>query len=331
MAAAYVKRWTATHQRNVLAALALARRQLNRLEAAHATVTPTTPTGSKNAKAPAPKQTSGSSVIQTAQLSTKINQLEAQLGIVGVRQVKLAKPRASTLVAPHPRKNAEFAFVIALVLGAFAAFFLGRFNRRLRTLGDIEAALHQEVLTSLPKVRTPVVRRDGWMSPSRHLVEPLRRLQTTLMLEHLPGENRHSSPRSILFVSAEPGDGKSTVAADLALVHSEGGEQVMLIEADFRRPVQARALNIEPDRGLSDVLTGRLALVDALQVVHSAAGQFASPPRPTGRWRPRSCPRAPVPSGLWPPVRPCRIPPRSWPAQRWQIWSARRPRITIAC
>ena len=145
-------------------------------------------------------------MIRTAQLSTKINQLEAQLGIVGVRQVKLAKPRASTLVAPHPRKNAEFAFVIALVLGAFAAFFLGRFNRRLRTLGDIEAALHQEVLTSLPKVRTPVVRRDGWMSPSRHLVEPLRRLQTTLMLEHLPGENRHSSPRSILFVSAEPGD-----------------------------------------------------------------------------------------------------------------------------
>ncbi len=113
--------------------------------------------------------------------------------------------------------------------------------------------------------------------PSRHLVEPLRRLQTTLMLEHLPGEAQHSSPRSILFVSAEPGDGKSTVAADLALVHSEGGEQVMLIEADFRRPVQARALGVEPDRGLSDVLTGRLVLADALQVVHSVAGQVAAP------------------------------------------------------
>ena len=123
----------------------------------------------------------------------------------------------------------------------------------------------------MPKVRTPIVRRDGWTAPSRHLVEPLRRLQTTLMLECLPGEAQHSSPRSILFVSADPGDGKSTVAADLALVHSEGGEQVMLIEADFRRPVQARALGVEPDRGLSDVLTGRLALVDALQVVHSTA------------------------------------------------------------
>lgn len=281
VAAVYVKRWTATHQRNVLAALTLARRQLNRLEAAHATATPTTGAGSKG-KAPAPKQQSGSSVIQAAQLSTKINQLEAQLGIVGVRQVKPAKPRASTLVSPHPRKNAEFAFVIALVLGCFAAFFLSRFNRRLRTLADVEGTLHQEVLTSMPKVRNPIVRRDGWTAPSRHLIEPLRRLQTTLMLEHLPGQAQHSSPRSILFVSAEPGDGKSTVAADLALVHSEGGEQVMLIEADFRRPVQARALGVEPDRGLSDVLTGRLALADALQVVHSVAGQVAAPPSTNG-------------------------------------------------
>ncbi len=199
-----------------------------------------------------------------------------------MRQVKPAKPRASTLVSPHPRKNAEFAFVLALVLGAFAAFFSSRFNRRLRTLADIEGTLHQEVLTSLPKVRAPIVKRDGWITPSRHLVEPLRRLQTTLMLEHLPGEAQHSSPRSILFVSAEPGDGKSTIAADLALVHSEGGEQVMLIEADFRRPVQARALGVEPDRGLSDVLTGRLVLADALQVVHSMAGQVAAAPSTNG-------------------------------------------------
>ncbi len=287
VAAAYVKRWTNTHQRNVLEALTLARRQLNRIEAAAAAASaataPTTgTTKSKGGKAPAAKPQSGSSVIQAAQLSSKINQLEAQLGIVGVRQVKPARPHSSTLVGPHPRKNAEFAFVIALVLGSFAAFSLSRFNRRLRTLGDIEAALHHEVLTSLPKVRSPIVRRDGWIAPSRHLVEPLRRLQTTLMLEHMPGESQHSSPRSVLFVSAEPGDGKSTVAADIALVHGEGGEQVMLIEADFRRPVQARALGVEPDRGLSDVLTGRLALVDALQIVHSLAGQVASPPSTNG-------------------------------------------------
>ena len=94
---------------------------------------------------------------------------------------------------------------------------------------------------------------------------------------------QHSSPRSILLVSAGPGGGKSTVAADLASsMYSEAGEQVMLIEADFRRPVQARALGLEPDRGLSDVLTGRLALADALQVVHAVAAQVSSQPSTNG-------------------------------------------------
>src|SRR6185312_2029471 len=48
------------------------------------------------------------------------------------------------------------------------------------------------------------------------------------------------------------------------------------------RPVQARALGLEPDRGLSDVLTGRLALVDALQVVHATPAQIAQAPSTNG-------------------------------------------------
>ena len=285
VAAGYIKRWTTNHRRDVLSAINIARRQLVRLEAAHAATEAASQSASsgKNGKStPAPKAAGGSSVIQAAQLSTKINQLESQLAIVGVRQVKPAKTRSAQLIGPHPKKNAEFGFVIGIVLASIAAYALSRVNRRLRSLADVESVLHHEVLTSLPKVRTPIVKRDGWTAPSRFLVEPLRRLHTTLLLEPMSGEGRHASPRSILFVSAEPGDGKSTVAADLALVESEAGEQVMLIEADFRRPVQARALGLEPDRGLSDVLTGRLTLADALQVVHATPAQIAQAPSTNG-------------------------------------------------
>jgi polysaccharide biosynthesis transport protein len=285
IAAVYIKRWSTNHRRDVLAAINIARRQLNRLEAAHATATApsgTTTTKGGKAAAPPPKASNGSSVIQAAQLSTKINQLESQLAIVGVRQVKPARPRGSVLLSPHPKKNAEFGFVIGIVIASIAAYALSRLNRRLRSLTDIESILHHEVLTSLPKVRSPIVKRDGWTAPSRFLVEPLRRLHTTLLLEPMSGEGRHASPRSILFISAEPGDGKSTVAADLALVQSEAGEQVMLVEADFRRPVQARMLSVAADQGLSDVLTGRLALADALQVVHSTPAQIVAAPSNNG-------------------------------------------------
>ena len=285
VAAAYVKRWTSNHRHDVLSAISVARRQLDRLQAAHATApAPSTPNakGGKSSSSAAQKTTSGTAVIQEAQLASKINQLESQLAIVGVRQVKPAKLRSAQLISPHPKKNAEFAFVIGLVLASIAAYALSRFDRRLRSLADIESILHHEVLTSLPKVRNAVVRREGWTAPSRFLVEPLRRLHTTLLLEPMAGEGRHTSPRSILFISADPGDGKSTVAADLALVQAEAGEQVMLVEADFRRPVQARVLGLAPDRGLSDVLTGRLALADALQVVHSTPAQIVSAPSANG-------------------------------------------------
>lgn len=290
IAANYIKRSTTNHRRDVLAALSIARRQLLRLETSHSTPAPTS---SKNGKGSSSKAASGSSVIQSAQLATKINQLESQLGIISVRQVKVARPHGSKLLGSSPKKNAEFGFVIGLVIASIAAFLLSRLNRRLRTLADVEAVLHEEVLTSLPKVRSPVVKREGWTAPSRFLVEPLRRLHTTLLLEPMAAEGRRSSPRSVLFISAEPGDGKSTVAADLALVQAEAGEQVMLLEADFRRPVQARVLGLAPDRGLSDVLTGRLALTDALQVVHSTPAQVVAAPSVNGAVATADEPRGP--------------------------------------
>ena len=108
VAAGYIKRWTATHQRNVLAAIDIARRQLNRLEAAHATVAPSDRQRVEKRQSGDAQQTAGgSSVIQAAQLSSKINQLEAQLAIVGVRQVKPAQAAVehAALAAPAQERR----------------------------------------------------------------------------------------------------------------------------------------------------------------------------------------------------------------------------------
>jgi Mrp family chromosome partitioning ATPase len=74
-------------------------------------------------------------------------------------------------------------------------------------------------------------------------------------------------PRTLLFLSAEAGDGRSTVVADLALVQREAGERVAIVEADFRRPSQARVLGVPGTAGLPEVLAGALTLGEALQVV----------------------------------------------------------------
>jgi Mrp family chromosome partitioning ATPase/capsular polysaccharide biosynthesis protein len=314
----YVHRQRAAHQRSIEKAISISRRQLRRIEAASVpkpvvtkpTTTTTTTTKGKEAgegketaaakEATEAKTTAPStaSILQAANLNSKINQLESSLALAGAQQVKPAKPQGTTQLAPKPRKNAIFGFVIGIVLAAIAAYVLSRFDRRLRSLLGVEAVFGSQTLTALPKVRRPVVVRDGQPAPSRFLVEPLRRLHTGLTLGQSADANRPGSPRVILFTSADAGDGKSTLVADLALVQRDAAQRVVIVEANFRRPVQGKLLGVEATGGLAEVLAGSRSVSDALQRVRpieaatlapaqaaapsGLATAVAAPPRTTG-------------------------------------------------
>ena len=266
VAALYIKRQHAQYVRGIKSAIAISHRQLRKLEA------PRVSAGSKGKPT-----TSTTNVIQAATLSSKINQLESQLSVIGVEQVKPATNHSALLLGPQPKKNAIFGFVLGLVLATIAAFALSRFNRRLRSLADIETVLQAQVLTALPKVGRPIVHRDGRPAPSKPLIEPLRRLHTTLRLGNVLEQEQQSPPRSILFLSADAGDGKSTLIANLALVSRDAGERAAILEADFRRPVQSKLLGLSATRGLADVLTGSAPATQAMQAVASADAPAADP------------------------------------------------------
>jgi Mrp family chromosome partitioning ATPase/capsular polysaccharide biosynthesis protein len=278
IARTYVKRQHAAHERVLLTQIAIARRQLRRIEAAG-----TKPTRSGTTGKASEPTTSPGNVLQAANLNSKINQLETQLSVSGAQQVNPAKPRAAQLLSPKPRQNAIFGFVIGLALAAAAAYLLGRFDRRLRTLGSLESLFATQVLTALPRVRAPLVLRDARPAPSRRLIEPLRRLHTTLRLGGALGRNGEAAPRTLLFLSPDPGDGKSTLAATLALVQRDAGERVVVLDANLRRPVQARLLNVSGPHVLADVLAGTVAVEDAMQPVGaSLADHDGVGPAPAG-------------------------------------------------
>ncbi|UCD49584.1 MAG: CpsD/CapB family tyrosine-protein kinase, partial [Phycisphaerales bacterium] len=72
--------------------------------------------------------------------------------------------------------------------------------------------------------------------------------------------------RTILVTSPAQGDGKSTLASNLAIAMAQAGQRTILLDADFRRPVQHTIFEIEPDEnGLSAVLAGRQKLAHAIQ------------------------------------------------------------------
>jgi Mrp family chromosome partitioning ATPase/capsular polysaccharide biosynthesis protein len=283
-ARAYIRRQHASRTRATERAIAIARRQLRRIEATSTPVaapktTTTTTTAAGKTPAPVVKAPSTSSLLQAASLSSKINQLEASLAVSGAQQIKTAKPVGAVLLSPKPRKNAIFGFVVGIVLAAIAAYALGRFDRRLRSLAGIESAYSSQTLAGFPKVRRPIVRRDGAPAPSRFLLEPLRRLHTALQLGVTPDPRRSRPSRTVLFVSADAGDGKSTLVADLALVQRDAGQRVAVLEANFRRPAQARLLGLDASQGLAEVLSGKLTVSQAAQRVHpiSPAGLAEAP------------------------------------------------------
>lgn len=277
-AQAYIRRHQSNYDHAVKAAIATTNKQVQRIERAEAAA----------AKAKSGKGGSGNSsasTLQTASLRTKLNQLESDLSVTGVQQIGIAKAAKAELIGPKPKKNAIFGFVIGLVLATLLVYMLSRLNRRLRSLADIEAAFESPILCAIPVARTPIVSRNGQVRPSKLLSEPLRRLLTTLQLEGGHTTDAQEPPRSILFLSADPGDGKSTLAAGLALVQRDAEERAVLVEADFRRPVQAKLLGIpvEGVPGLADVLAGTTLPSGAIRRLSSAGvapdGQQASQPQ----------------------------------------------------
>jgi len=91
-------------------------------------------------------------------------------------------------------------------------------------------------------------------------VESLRILYSNLELIH-PAYAK----RSIIISSAQPGDGKTTVAVQLALTATAMGKRVLLVDTDLRQPKVHTQLNLNNSRGLNELITANLSIRDVLQ------------------------------------------------------------------
>jgi len=97
-------------------------------------------------------------------------------------------------------------------------------------------------------------------------VEALRALRTQLVLRWFA---EHGS--TIAITGVQSGDGSSYIAANLAVVFSQLGEQTLLIDANLRQPRQHKIFNLKGQRGLSDMIVGRADL-DAIVRIESFMG-----------------------------------------------------------
>jgi receptor protein-tyrosine kinase len=165
-----------------------------------------------------------------------------------------------TPVSPKPRRDIAVGGFLGLALGAAAALAIDALDRTIRQAEVAAAAFDAPVLCSIPRQRRissdPLVAlKSGGSSTG----EAYRALRTAIRFRE---SSQHL--KTVLVTSAAAGDGKSTIAANLAIAMSLDGAKVILIDADLRRTRLANMFDLPDGAGLTDVLLGKVALSDAL-------------------------------------------------------------------
>lgn len=207
---------------------------------------------------------------------------------------KAEKPEEVTIVKPAlfpvepinpPRTAATGAMglVIGLVLGMIAAFIVETFDTSLGAIEDVEETLKTRVLGVIPQADAKEVYEDFKQklpeglaeltpakmvnmvvhyAPKSMMAESFRGLRTNLQFKDAADEIK-----TIAVTSASPQEGKTIVSVNLAITMAQSGLRTLLIGADMRKPMIARAFGVEQTPGLSEILLGNCPWRDAVQTV----------------------------------------------------------------
>ncbi|MCL4250839.1 MAG: polysaccharide biosynthesis tyrosine autokinase [Anaerolineae bacterium] len=160
--------------------------------------------------------------------------------------------------------------IVGFLGGVGLAFIAEAINPRLYTTQQIEATTRATIIGRIPPIRRKY-RKDVFGGDAR-AAEAFRRLRTNLInLANLNGSTGDSGPHQgklILLASAIPGDGKSTIAANLARSLARNQQSVVLVDADMRRPTQHTIFGISNDGdSLSNVLLEKSSIDEATEGV----------------------------------------------------------------
>ena len=167
------------------------------------------------------------------------------------------------------------AHVVLLVLfgglgaGLMAVYVLDILDDRFRSVEDLQRQLGVSVLSMIRQLK--VSQTAGLDSLQLHVApsaaesEAFRTLRTALALadEHLS---------RIVVTSSEPGDGKTTVLANLGVCYAQSGKKTLLIDADLRRPGLTNLMQMRHLEGLSSILRADSPVADAAASLIQASG-----------------------------------------------------------
>jgi capsular exopolysaccharide synthesis family protein len=154
--------------------------------------------------------------------------------------------------------------VLALALAMAIGLGLELIDKSVRTPQDILRHLGVAVLGMVPhtddeEVAIPRVETAVRDMPRSMVAEAFRRVRTNLRFSAAADRQR-----SVMITSPRPDDGKTSVATNLAIAAAQGGQRVLLVDANFRRPAIHKWFDKLEGAGLSNILVGDGSLADCV-------------------------------------------------------------------
>ena len=229
-------------------------------------------------------QSSGTSDVATTDLDrlrTTLN-LYQQIYISSINNLetlKLAKAQSSpavmqvetavkptTPISPKPAQDAMLGAAIGLFIAAGIVFLIEFLDDTLKTPEDIKTILDTPVIGFIGELKQNPKKSEDSLgvfvakNPRSPVSEAFRALRTNLEYSSVD-----VPIKTVLVTSSGESEGKSTVAANLAIVEAQSGKKVVIVDADMRRPKVHVQFN-KPNRiGLSDIITGKMSIDDVIK------------------------------------------------------------------
>jgi len=204
------------------------------------------------------------------------------------------KPEEVTIVQPafepsrpiNPPKTASSALLgamIGLILGLVFAFIVETFDTSLGAIEDVEETLGLQVLGLIPHMEAKDVQEalkdkykqdiaDDTMvreacfipnfGPQSILAESFRSLRTNIQFSALD-----KNIKSIVLTSASPQEGKTSVAANLAIAMAQAGSKTLLVDTDLRKPTLYRIFGVDASPGVTELLLSNYDFSETVKTV----------------------------------------------------------------
>lgn len=176
--------------------------------------------------------------------------------------------------SPKGDVNLVLGLMVGLFTGMAMAFLFENLDTRLYATEQIEAIAQAPIIGEIPRAKDNL--RIAFSGNGHSLqTEAFRRLRVNVLSPHMT-----EPVKTVLVTSAKDGDGKSTVAGNLALTMAQSGRRVILVDCNIHQPSIHELFNLPNETGLTDLLAGQVSIggviketnVPRLQIISSGTG-----------------------------------------------------------